>query len=671
MRPALELSSRLNRQSALVANASLTPELLAELGKELGGYDFTDPNQIRFLSSTTSCDVQAAPGNGKTTLLAAKLSLLSRGWKSRMQGVCVISHTNAAREEIEKLLSAHPSAGSFLSYPHFVGTVTKFIDHFIALPYLRGLGWSVRRIDDEVFAAVACAKLASKPGLRAMARNAEYKVKGWVSQMELASNFEYDPLQSPQAIRIRHRHRQSLPASPTGKELQELKSEMVNSGLYRFADMIVLANKALDAYPNLVNRIRLRFPLVILDEAQDTNGEQLKILKRVFGQDVAYQCLGDQNQTLYENPDIAADEYWQPETTAIPLNETRRFGQGIANFASRLTVRKAQVISGKPNVADRRVLFLFDGAGIAKVLPAYVQEIQNRVGIDQAKLMETWAVASRHNSYRDQRGGWPKSLVDYHPPYRSGRGARTKPNTLCAAMREASVTFNAGKLTQTVMELLTTALIETLGNLGYQCPLEGRLSSRNIWRSLSATDPQLPLKVRRLFRDHVLMGPAAWERAAWDSFCSALRALVPCGEAVGEAVAYLSFDVEGATESSGQEKESQQVVLEGQVVRLGSIHSVKGRTVDAMLVVETEVYRGPAASERTMDLSTVLPHAFGIENKDLSARPVDLAAATYVFVGITRPRHFLALAMRRAAASAELIAAATTQGWTVRDLTIT
>ena len=69
----------------------LTPELLAELGDELGGCDFTDPNQADFLAKTTPCDVQAAPGNGKTTLLAAKLALLSRNWLTRRRGVCVIS----------------------------------------------------------------------------------------------------------------------------------------------------------------------------------------------------------------------------------------------------------------------------------------------------------------------------------------------------------------------------------------------------------------------------------------------------------------------------------------------------------------------------------------------------------------------------------------------------
>ncbi len=54
----------------------LTMELLGELGKELGGCDFTHESQTTFLGLRTSCDVQAVPGNGKTTLLAAKLAIL-------------------------------------------------------------------------------------------------------------------------------------------------------------------------------------------------------------------------------------------------------------------------------------------------------------------------------------------------------------------------------------------------------------------------------------------------------------------------------------------------------------------------------------------------------------------------------------------------------------------
>ncbi len=115
----------------------LTPELLAELGDELGGCDFTDPSQIDFLAKAGPCDVQAAPGNGKTTLLAAKLALLSRNWTTRRRGVCVISHTNAARTEVEDLIASHPTAMRLMAYPHFTGTCYSAckID-----PHMRGIG---------------------------------------------------------------------------------------------------------------------------------------------------------------------------------------------------------------------------------------------------------------------------------------------------------------------------------------------------------------------------------------------------------------------------------------------------------------------------------------------------------------------------------------------------
>ena len=136
------------------------------------------------------------------------------------------------------------------------------------------------------------------------------------------------------------------------------------------------------------------------------------------------------------------------------------------------------------------------------------------------------------------------------------------------------------------------------------------------------------------------------------------------------AAGYLQFNVEGAA-GSEDVKGNQQAAFDGQVIHLGSIHSVKGRSVDAMLVVESEVYRGPSKNQRAMDMATVLPHAFGIENRVFTDDPVKLAAATNVFVGVTRLRHFLGLGMRKSAASPELLSAATAQQWHVIDLTCT
>ena len=50
--------------------------------------------------------------------------------------------------------------------------------------------------------------------------------------------------------------------------------------------------------------IRRRFPLVLLDEAQDTNGGQLALLNRLFAADVAYQRLGDQMDPADESGDV-------------------------------------------------------------------------------------------------------------------------------------------------------------------------------------------------------------------------------------------------------------------------------------------------------------------------------------------------------------------------------
>jgi len=86
----------------------------------------------------------------------------------------------------------------------------------------------------------------------------------------------------------------------------------------------------------------------------------------------------------------------------------------------------------------------------------------------------------------------------------------------------------------------------------------------------------------------------------------------------------------------------------------------------ACIVVESEIFRHP--NQRVMDLETVLPHTFGITTSDFSASQVQLSAATNVFVGITRSRHVLALALRREVASEALLAAALQQGWNIRDL---
>lgn len=649
----------------------LTPELLAELGEELGGCDFTDSSQTDFLSKTTPCDVQAAPGNGKTTLLAAKLALLSRNWLTRRRGVCVISHTNAARTEVEDLISRHPTAVRLTSYPHFTGTVTSFINQHLALPYLRGLGWSVRQIDDDAFAAEALRRYPDWKVLVGLANNPKLKLKRrlehWIAHLDIDLTFTDDAV-SPSSLAVRRRKGQHGPDTQCGKALAQLKASMVKSGLYRYADLTALAWRALRENPVLAQRLRDRFPLVILDEAQDTNGEQLRLLEHVFKHDgTAFQRLGDSNQTLYEDHGTAP-AYWTPGPGCIPLDTSRRFGGEIAAFSSRLTARQAQTIVGVGTRPASRVMFLFDEATIGGVLGAFAEEARSLWNGDCRKR-DVWAVASRHNLV-GKKGAWqPKSLVDYHPAYRSEGGSRGKANLLCRQLQKAAVHHAAARPPVEVSELLAVGVSGLARAHGWKAANDRPVTAHNVWATLSQRDLALPRAVRRLLRDHILAGDAAWDGAAWLEFMEQLLALFSPHpkDAEAEIADFCGFVAEPKADAADPKRRfTKQVQFDELTLRLGSIHSVKGKSVDGILVVESEVWKGSGADEKCIDLTTVLPRAFGVTDEPFTG--IGLTAATNVFVGVTRPRELLGLALRKSH-STEVAAAAQVQGWTVIDLT--
>lgn len=648
----------------------LTPELLAELGDELGGCDFTDPSQTDFLAKTTSCDVQAAPGNGKTTLLAAKLVLLSRNWLTHKQGVCVISHTNAARTEVENLIARHPTAARLIGYPHFTGTVTAFINQYIALPYLRGLGWHVRQIDDDAFADEALRRYTAWGVLDNLAKNKKLKLKRrleeWIAFLDLDSAFtSTDP--EPSALAVRRRKGQWGAHTDCGKALESLKASMVKSGLYRYADMTALAWRALRENVGLAERLRDRFPLVILDEAQDTLGDQHLLLHNVFKQDgTAFQRLGDCNQTLYE-ADGEAPTYWTPVPGCIPLDTSRRFGGDIADFASHLTARRAQTIIGLSNRPATRVMFLFDEATIGGVLGAFAEEAHALWG-GECSTRDVWAVASRHNLPR-KKGAWqPKSLVDYHPPYRSGAGSRSNARFLHQQLRKAAVHHAAERHPAEVSEMLAVGISILARAHGWRTANGRPIATHNVWAALSYRDLVLPRAVRRLLRDNVLAGDAVYEQAAWLTFMEQLLVLFsPYSHGVeADILEFCGFVAEQNAELAVAERHfSKHVQFDELRLRLGSIHSVKGKSVDGILVVESEVWKGSGADEHCIDLSTVLPRAFGVTDQQFTG--VALTAATNVFVAVTRPRQLLGVALRKSEALT-LMEPAQAQGWKLVDL---
>ena len=114
------------------------------------GLDALDEDRRAFLKRNDTFDVSACPGSGKTTLVVAKLAILARKWRHTTSGICVLSHTNVAREEIQRRLGHTPVGHRLLRYPHFIDTIHTFANRFLALPYLRSNGFPSPVVDDDI-----------------------------------------------------------------------------------------------------------------------------------------------------------------------------------------------------------------------------------------------------------------------------------------------------------------------------------------------------------------------------------------------------------------------------------------------------------------------------------------------------------------------------------------
>ena len=109
-----------------------------------------DEERRAFIKDLSTLDLQAVPGSGKTTSLLAKLLLLTKKIPfENNSGILLISHTNAAIDEIKnKLGNLVPS---LFEYPNFVGTIQSFVDTFLAIPFYTSIyKYPPQRIDNEV-----------------------------------------------------------------------------------------------------------------------------------------------------------------------------------------------------------------------------------------------------------------------------------------------------------------------------------------------------------------------------------------------------------------------------------------------------------------------------------------------------------------------------------------
>lgn len=383
----------------------LSPDDLAELTTLAKDLNFNDVERRSALLENGSRDFNAVPGSGKTSLLAAKLLLLARKWPHARRGICVLSHTNVARNEIAHRLAGTAEGSQLLNYPHFIGTIHSFVNHFFAMPLLRSLGQKIDVIDDQVFADKARSLLLTRKfaGLRTYLEN-QRNGEG------IATTLFYRT-----ATLSVHVESGSLPASHTKSynSLIELKNTLSSQGVFRHRDMFAFADRALQTCPRLFDVVHRRFPMVFIDEMQDTSWDQELLLNSIFDGRSVMQRFGDIDQKILSDEE-QAELLTFPRAGYGCISTSKRFGKAISDAVGCVRV-SGEAVVGEGEDINAPVLLLYKTDSAIKVVEHFGRIVIGQLSEDNIGAREVKAMSARKTGEGNVDAG--RHLLDYCPKY--------------------------------------------------------------------------------------------------------------------------------------------------------------------------------------------------------------------------------------------------------------
>lgn len=212
-----------------------------------------------FIRCTESRDVVACPGSGKTTALLAKILILA----SKMpfpdgSGVCVLTHTNVAIEQIKK--KAGPAADILFNHPNYLGTIQSFVDRFLAIPLYRSeYHREHHSIDADLY-------LASVERLFNSTRKARFRLAFWRGDASSVGLLATSPDDLTVADALRKKFPKLRSNEEAFTEVVEIRKKLLDEGILSYRDAYALAVRYLNRFAQVVKAFRARFKYVFVDE---------------------------------------------------------------------------------------------------------------------------------------------------------------------------------------------------------------------------------------------------------------------------------------------------------------------------------------------------------------------------------------------------------------------
>lgn len=262
--------------------------------------------------------VRACPGSGKTFTVAAKMAELLKNWQYSHQGVAVISFTNVAWQEIQKELKNSFSINIPIKHPHFLGTIDSFVNNFIFFPYAH----LILNCKDK-------ATLVGEPAYPWKKRK-----NGYYNQFfdKVSCDINGNFVTNSKVLALNNPKHYN--------HIKDMKETFWKKGYVNQSDINYFSMKLIEKYPIIAKIISRRFYYILIDEAQDTSAIQMKIIDFLIENGLKNLVLvGDPDQAIFEWNNAKPELFNKKmcELKYLTMNENFRSSQKLCKFTYHLS----------------------------------------------------------------------------------------------------------------------------------------------------------------------------------------------------------------------------------------------------------------------------------------------------------------------------------------------
>jgi DNA helicase-2/ATP-dependent DNA helicase PcrA len=284
-----------------------------EVVAAMGGRPPTVQQWEAIAHDLSPCAIIAGAGSGKTAVMAARVVYLTITKAALPSQILCLTFTNKAAEELSNRVR---NATSGLGLPEGEeATVATYHSFSAQLLDDYGLRMGIEAGPMLMTAAhkwqLASALFTDRTFEHLEVRTVPYTVRRMLSLADQCADHLVDPLELAErserfAAQIEPKKKWDWDAKRAGFGRAELarlvaayserKREM---RVIDYGDQIALACTLVAEHDEVVADFRARFPIVLLDEFQDTNHAQAKLLETLCSRDYPVMSVGDPDQNIY------------------------------------------------------------------------------------------------------------------------------------------------------------------------------------------------------------------------------------------------------------------------------------------------------------------------------------------------------------------------------------